>query len=344
MVEKFGNLAQSTLSAGITSGATTLTIVSATLFPTSGNFHIVVSAVAADNSLTNPEIMLVTGVSGSTFTVTRAQEGTTAVAHSGGEVVANVLTAAVMNTLVVGPSSAGDGNFASFDTSTGKLIKDSTFSPNAFQVANAILTTLSAYNINGLFTQTAQNVFTGRTITVGNSNTVRITNGDGVAGNPTITPNFTLFDHYADAGNVTTGETDLYSDTIAANTLANNGDKIMAVYAGIFISSATATRQIRGYFAGTQIFDTGALSISAGSDAWQIDVIIIQESSSVVRCSVIATTAGASLNIYDNYTRITGLTLSGTNILKITGQAGGVGAATNDIVAKLGTVEFKPAA
>ncbi len=40
---------------------------------------------------------------------------------------------------------------------------------------------------------------------------------------------------------------------------------------------------------------------------------------------------------------LTGLTLSGSNILKITGQAAGTGAATNDIVAKMGFVEFKAA-
>ena len=40
---------------------------------------------------------------------------------------------------------------------------------------------------------------------------------------------------------------------------------------------------------------------------------------------------------------LTGLTLSNTAVLKVTGQAAGVGAATNDIVAKLGWVQFVPA-
>jgi len=154
----------------------------------------------------------------------------------------------------------------------------------------------------------------------------------------------TLFQHFADAGNGTTVETDLYSDTTAANTLATNGDQILMEIAGIFVSSATATRQIRAYFAGTILFDSGALSISAGSDAWNLCVTIIRESSSVVRCTANMTTTGAALNAYSAYTRITGLTLSGTNILKTTGTAAGVGAATDDIVAKLGSVAFVPAA
>jgi len=47
------------------------------------------------------------------------------------------------------------------------------------------LQTLWGYNTNGLLTQTAQNTFTGRTLTAG-SNKVNITNGSGVAGNPTV--------------------------------------------------------------------------------------------------------------------------------------------------------------
>jgi hypothetical protein len=67
-----------------------------------------------------------------------------------------------------------------------------------------------------------------------------------------------LFDHYVDAGNSTTTETDLYSDTLAANTFNANGDKIFAEYGGVFVSSATATRQIKIKFAGSTILDTGA--------------------------------------------------------------------------------------
>lgn len=155
-----------------------------------------------------------------------------------------------------------------------------------------------------------------------------------------------IFDHFADAGNTTTGETDLYSDTTVANTLAANGDKITAEYAGIFVASGTATRDIRAYFAGTSIFDSTGLT-TATAEAWNLKITIIRESATVIRSIVtfIATTAvGASVNTDVQYNRITGLTLTGTNILKITGQAGGVGAATNDIVAKLGTILFMPGA
>lgn len=149
-----------------------------------------------------------------------------------------------------------------------------------------------------------------------------------------------LFDHHADIGNVGTGEDDLYSDTIAASQLAVNDDKIETEYGGIFVSSGTATREVRAYFGGTKIFDTGALTLSLSS-AWTMYITIIRVSATVIRYMVSFTTEGAALAAYTAVGEVTGLTLSSTNILKLTGESAGVGAATNDIVAKMGYVEFK---
>jgi hypothetical protein len=146
-----------------------------------------------------------------------------------------------------------------------------------------------------------------------------------------------LFDHYATVGNVTTGETDLYSDSIPASTLASNGDKLEIGYAGSFVSSGTATREIKIYFGGTQIFDTGALTLSLSS-AWTAYVEIIRVSATSIRYMVSMTTEGAALAAYTAVGEVTGLTLTNANVLKITGQAAGVGAATNDITALMGYV------
>jgi len=139
-----------------------------------------------------------------------------------------------------------------------------------------------------------------------------------------------IFNHFVDVGNATTVETDLYSDTIAASVLGTNGDKLEAEYGGVFVSSASATREVKIYFAGTAIFDTGALTLSLSS-AWTAYVTLIRVSATVVRYMISFTTEGAALAAYTSVGEVTGLTLTGTNILKITGQAAGVGAASGDI-------------
>lgn len=174
-------------------------------------------------------------------------------------------------------------------------------------------------------------VLAGRTVTLaGNSGTFAQLGGSA-------------FEHFTDAPNITTGETDLYSDSIAAATLATNGDRLRAAYGGTALLHATATRRIRAYFGGTLIFDTGALTLAANTD-WSLDVDVMRVSSSVVRCVARMNTSSAALVASAKVTEVTGLTLANAQILKITGQAAGAGAATNDIVAKLGTVEWGAAA
>jgi hypothetical protein len=151
------------------------------------------------------------------------------------------------------------------------------------------------------------------------------------------------FDHFADAGNGTTVETDLYSDTLAAGLLAANGDKAQARYAGVTVAHATATRQLRVYFGGTVVFDSTA-QVTAAADDWHLDVLVVRVSASVVRCVTHLRDRNGVAFRPAQYAEVTGLTLTNTQILKITGQAAAAGAATNDIVSKLGHVRYAPAA
>lgn len=80
--EQFSNIGQSTLDGSINDSVTSLDVVSASAFPSDGNFRIIIGS----------EILLVTAVSTNTFTVVRGQEGTAAASHTDGDAVTLVLT------------------------------------------------------------------------------------------------------------------------------------------------------------------------------------------------------------------------------------------------------------
>lgn len=153
-----------------------------------------------------------------------------------------------------------------------------------------------------------------------------------------------LFNSFADVGNSGTSETDLVTNTIAAGQLGANGAKLKAEYGGTFLNHATATRELKLYFGGTAIFDTGALAIGTAVSGWTVYATIIRVSATVVRYMVSMETQNAPLAAYTSVGELTGLTLANTNVLKITGTAAGVGAASNDILAKMSDVDFEPAA
>ena len=87
MTERFANNASTTLNGTINNSTTTVVVTSAVGFPTSGNFRILVDS----------ELMIVTGVSGNTFTVTRSAEGTGAAGHTSGVNVTHIITAGGLN-------------------------------------------------------------------------------------------------------------------------------------------------------------------------------------------------------------------------------------------------------
>ncbi len=80
--ERFANDAETTLNGSITNVATSLTVTSATGFPTDGDFRILIES----------ELILVTAVAGAVFTIVRAREGTTGAAHSDTATVTHIVT------------------------------------------------------------------------------------------------------------------------------------------------------------------------------------------------------------------------------------------------------------
>ena len=156
----------------------------------------------------------------------------------------------------------------------------------------------------------------------------------------------TVANDFADINSASTdGTTEdiLATYTSPANCLIINGDSLEEMEHVLTVASATATRRIKKYFAGTLIFDSGVLTLAIGTD-FTIWTTIIRESSTVVRCDVSVTSTSASTVPYSTYTRITGLTLSGTNVLVTKCLVGGAGAAAADVVEKLSKTWCSPAA
>lgn len=150
-----------------------------------------------------------------------------------------------------------------------------------------------------------------------------------------------LFAHYTTSGTSSVAETDLYSDTLAAGQLAANGDTIYVDFTTQYAPGA-ATRRVRLYFGGTVIYDSTAIA-GPGNSTLTGRATIVREDASTVRCSVqiVVSAAGYSTSTVASYTRITGLTLSNTQIVKITGQSSVVTA--NDITAVSEVVSYLPA-
>ncbi len=67
----------------------------------------------------------------------------------------------------------------------GRITSASNVAITGFQASDSTLTSLAAYNTNGILVQTAPDTFTGRTIVAG-STKLSVINGDGVASNPSL--------------------------------------------------------------------------------------------------------------------------------------------------------------
>lgn len=150
-----------------------------------------------------------------------------------------------------------------------------------------------------------------------------------------------IFNTFFDAGNVNTNETDLYNRDLIANQFATNGDKVTAQFGGSFQNSPTATRQLRLYFATNLIFDSTAITTTTNLD-WVLNVTMIRADTAVIRYMTALTVQG--IQSYTSVGELSGVSLNVTQHFELTGQAGGAGAATNDIVLKLSQVNYIKAA
>lgn len=112
----------STLAAAITDSSTTIIVTNATGLPTisgSDYYHLTLAAGGVN------EIVKVTARTGTSLTVTRAQESTTAVAWVSGTIISLRPTAASFSSAVTGAGSSTDNAVARFDGTGGATLQNS---------------------------------------------------------------------------------------------------------------------------------------------------------------------------------------------------------------------------
>lgn len=130
MSELFANFAISALAADIDEASTTITVIDASSFPPSGDFRITIEL----------EICMVTGVSGSDFTVERGIEGTTPAVHLTNTVVYHTVTAGALEALGGGSVTGNPNDIATFDDD-GNITSDDNLKwspPDTGRTSNAV--------------------------------------------------------------------------------------------------------------------------------------------------------------------------------------------------------------
>jgi hypothetical protein len=130
----FANNANTTLSSSLSNSATSMSVTSATGFPSPTGVQYFYCTLADAATQTTIEIVKVTSVTGTTFAITRAQDGTSATAFAAGAVVSLRLVRASLNDFP-------------------KLDETNTF--NADQAISGQLTSSAGLATTGTFTATA---------------------------------------------------------------------------------------------------------------------------------------------------------------------------------------------
>ena len=135
-------------------------------------------------------------------------------------------------------------------------------------------------------------------------------------------------------GNVGTGEDDLITFSVPANTLATNGDRIQFQMSGTFAANANA-KQVKIKYGATTLLATGALLFN-GAD-WTATGTIIRTGAATQKAYCNFVSGSTLLSSTADYTT-PAETLSGAVTLKATGEA----TSNNDITQELNIVEFHP--
>ncbi len=130
-----------------------------------------------------------------------------------------------------------------------------------------------------------------------------------------------IFEDISDVNNTSTTETDIFTHTVLANAWGTNGDALWCHFAGV--TAANANAKTWKFYIGSNAVATISPP-STNNVGWVFDFFIIRDGTGSVRWSISGSVGGASSVAVGKQGS---LTLSGTNVVKITGTGG----ASNDI-------------
>lgn len=145
-------------------------------------------------------------------------------------------------------------------TSNALARSDHTHALSGVQPLDATLTALASYNTNGLLTQTAADTFTGRTLT--GTARVSVSNGDGVAGNPTID-----LSTIGTAGTYVSVTTDAYG-RVTGGTTTQAWSTITSTPTTLSGYGITDAQSLDSDLTALAALSTTGISVRTGSGTW----------------------------------------------------------------------------
>lgn len=138
------------------------------------------------------------------------------------------------------------------------------------------------------------------------------------------------------------GFTTLYTDNLAANQLANDGDVVTADYQGTF-GNTTSLKRFKVLFDTNQlVFDSHGLNVNS-STSWEIVSTIKRVSATSVQCHTVLTLSGNISTTTTEDVTLVNVNLANQITIILEGESNGTGVADGDIVARSESINYKAA-